>query len=144
MPTLEDYHLYNVSFVHIVIDMIRCEQQSFIVIHTFLRSNSQTALVSASPSPFSSVSYFPPPPLPPTHLSLSLFLAELACVCGFFSADQRGSHPVRGNIVNVADTVPSAYLQLVLNNRKLGEMSSPIITSGLFFPSCPYSILGVN
>lgn len=30
-------------------------------------------------------------------------------VCNYFSADQRGSHPVRGNIVNAADTVPSAY-----------------------------------
>lgn len=62
----------------------------------------------------------------------------------YFSADQRPSRTVRGNIVNVVDTVPSAHLQLVLNNRKPGEMSSPIITLGLFFPSSLYSILGVN
>lgn len=63
------------------------------------------------------------------------------CVA-FSSQFKEGSHPVRGNVVNVADTVPSAYLQLVLNNRKPGEISSPVITPGLFFPSSPYSIQG--
>lgn len=76
-------------------------------------------------------------------ISSCLYSAALAVrVCVAFSTQiKEGSHPIRGNLVNVADTVPSAYLQLVLNNRKPGEMSSPIITPGLFFPSSPYSIL---
>lgn len=90
---------------------------------------------------------------PVVHVVLPLFFAILcscACVCACacerkaFPAHQSNSHPVRGNIVNVADTVPSAYLQLVLNNRKPGEMSSPVIMWGLFLSSCPYSFLGVN
>lgn len=64
-------------------------------------------------------------------------------MCDCFSADQSHTHAARGNIVNVADTVPSAYLLHVLNNRKPGEMSSPIITSGLFFfPGLPISYSG--
>lgn len=79
------------------------------------------------------------------YTSLSIFNpCWTGSVCDLLSEDQSGSHPVRGNVVNVADTVPSAYLQLVLNNRKPGEMSSPIIASGLFPPSSPYSILRVN
>lgn len=73
-----------------------------------------------------------------SHISLTLHTFSLSVfdsqstgsACD--SADQRGSRPVRGNIVSVADTVPSAYLQLVLNNRKPGEMSSPIIMPACF------------
>ncbi len=107
------------------------------------------SFVSASPRFLLSLSlsllFCSLPPSLYTHLSLSIVdCCRTGSVSDYFSADQRGSRPVRGNIVNVVDTVPSAYLQHVLNNRKPGEMSSPVITSGLFFLSSPYSILGVN
>lgn len=43
------------------------------------------------------------------------------------------SHSERKHCVNACDTVPSAYLLHVLNNRNSGGMSSPINTSALLF-----------
>lgn len=50
---------------------------------------------------------------------------------------KESSRPVRGNVDNVPDNVPSSYLRRVPNNRKSGEMSSPVITAGLFSPFLP-------
>lgn len=69
------------------------------------------------------------------------FHSELEVCVTFSLLDQRGSHPLTRNIVNVTNIVLSACLRLVCNNRKPEQMSSPIITPSLFFPSSSLHIV---
>lgn len=86
--------------------------------------------LSLSLSPFSL-------PSSSTHPLPALLLSVLLVCVWLFHNTSKTRSPSRGHIVNVADTVPSDYLQYGLNNRKQREMSSLVITLGLFSrPSC--------